>query len=109
MSWRNLKKAPSYGGRNYKLHLDGYDQTALFTGKSDKSARNFVFYYDETVLTAIRYKQFKVTFSAKMDGHWDNPLETLGRPADHQSAAWIRSSGSGAMSTASTRSTRPGS
>jgi arylsulfatase A-like enzyme len=75
-----LKKGESYGGRTYKLHLDGFDQTALFTGKSNESARNFVFYYDETVLTAIRYKQFKVTFSAKMDGHWDDPLENLGRP-----------------------------
>ena len=75
-----LKKGESYSGRNYKLHLDGFDQTSLFTGKSNESARNFVFYYDETVLTAIRYKQFKVTFSAKMDGHWDDPLQNLGRP-----------------------------
>jgi arylsulfatase A-like enzyme len=75
-----LKKGEKYGARSYKLHLDGFDQTALFTGKSNESARNFVFYYDETVLTAIRYKQFKVTFSAKMDGHWDDPLENLGRP-----------------------------
>ena len=81
-----LKKGASYGGRNYKLHLDGFDQTALFTGKSDKSARNFVFYYDETVLTAIRYKQFKVTFSAKMDGHWDDPLRESRPAADHQPA-----------------------
>ena len=48
-----------------RLHLDGYDQTALFSGKSDSSRADFVFYYDETVLTAIRYKQFKITFSAK--------------------------------------------
>ena len=57
-----------------------YDQTDLFTGKSEKSARNFVFYYDETVLTAIRYQQFKVTFSAKMGERWDNPLQSFGRP-----------------------------
>ena len=75
-----LKKGESYGGRTYKLHLDGFDKTALFTGKSNESARNFIFYYDETMLTAIRYKQFKITFSAKMDGHWDDPLENLGRP-----------------------------
>ena len=30
-----LKNGATYGGRNYKLHLDGYDQTALFSGKSD--------------------------------------------------------------------------
>ena len=75
-----LKKGATFGGRNYKLHLDGFDQTALFTGQSDKSARNFVFYYDETALTAIRYQQFKITFSAKFDGHWDDPLQNLGRP-----------------------------
>jgi arylsulfatase len=75
-----LRKGATYGSRSYELHLDGYDQTALFSGKSDQSARNFVFYYDETVLTAIRYKQFKITFSAKFDGHWDDPLQSLGRP-----------------------------
>jgi arylsulfatase len=75
-----LKSGACYGGRNYKLHLDGYDQTGLFSGQSDQSTRNFVFYYDETALTAIRYKQFKVTFSAKFNGKWDGPLENLGRP-----------------------------
>jgi arylsulfatase A-like enzyme len=76
----SLKKGTSLGGRNYKLHLDGYDQTVLFTGKADQSARNFIFYYDETVLTAIRYRQFKVTFSTKFNGKWDGVLENLGRP-----------------------------
>ncbi len=50
------------------------------TGKSDKSNRKFIFYYDETVLTAIRYQQFKITFSEKEGGHWDDPLLNLGRP-----------------------------
>lgn len=75
-----LKEGASYGGRDYKVHLDGFDQTALFSGNSEESARNFVFYYDETVLTAIRYKQFKVTFSAKFGDRWDSPLEHFGRP-----------------------------
>ena len=75
-----LKNGATYGGRNYKLHLDGYDQTALFSGKSTASSRSFVFYYDETVLTAIRYKQFKITFSTKFNGKWDGALENLGRP-----------------------------
>ena len=51
----------------------------LFTGKSDKSVRNFIFYYDETVLTAIRYRQFKITFWEKA-GNWEDPLLNLGRP-----------------------------
>jgi arylsulfatase len=75
-----LKQGATVGGRTFKVYLDGYDQTSLFTGRSEQSVRSFVFYYDETNLTAIRYKQFKVTFSAKFGGHWDNPLESLGRP-----------------------------
>lgn len=75
-----LQKGARYGDRDYKLHLDGFDQTDLMTGQSAKSARDFVFYYDETVLAAIRYRQFKLTFSAKLDGHWDDPLQNLGRP-----------------------------
>jgi len=75
-----LKTGATFGGHSYKVHLDGFDQTALFAGQNDKSARNFIFYYDETTLTAIRYNQFKVTFSAKLDGHWDDPLLILGRP-----------------------------
>jgi arylsulfatase A-like enzyme len=75
-----LKRGASFGGTAYKVHLDGYDQTALFTGKSEQSARKFIFYYDETVLTAIRYAQFKIVFSAKFNGKWDGTLENLGRP-----------------------------
>ena len=75
-----LKQGATYNDTKYKVHLDGFDQTALFTGKSEQSARNFLFYYDETVLTAIRYKQFKITFSLKDSGRWDNPLLGLGRP-----------------------------
>jgi arylsulfatase len=55
-----LAKGASYGSRSYKVHLDGFDETALLTGKSPESARKFIFYYDETVLTAIRFKQFPV-------------------------------------------------
>ena len=75
-----LLNGAKYGERDYKVHLDGFDQTDLMTGKSAKSSRDFVFYYDETTLSAIRYRQFKLTFSAKLDGHWDDPLENLGRP-----------------------------
>ncbi|MCA0402960.1 MAG: arylsulfatase [Proteobacteria bacterium] len=75
-----FKKGTTINGRDYRLHLDGIDQTPFFTGQTEQSSRNFVFYYDEDVLAAIRYKQFKVTFSMKKDGYWDNPLENLGRP-----------------------------
>jgi arylsulfatase A-like enzyme len=76
-----LRAGTTYGSSNYKLHLDGYDQTALFSGKSEVSPRNYIYYYDETVLTAIRYRQFKITFSAKMgENRWDTPLQNYSRP-----------------------------
>jgi len=75
-----LQQGAKYGSMEYRVHLDGFDQTELFTGKSEKSARDFVFYYDETTLAAVRYRQFKLTFSAKYQGNWDDPLENLGRP-----------------------------
>jgi arylsulfatase len=75
-----LAKGADYGGTSYKVHLDGFDQGAFFQGKSDKSNRKFEFYYDETVLTAVRYDAFKISFSIKEGGHWDDPLLGLGRP-----------------------------
>ena len=38
--------------RKHKVHLDGYNNLDLWTGKSEKSARREVFYYDETGLMA---------------------------------------------------------
>jgi arylsulfatase len=38
-----LAKGATFGGSKYKLHLDGFDQTAPFSGASDQSARAFVF------------------------------------------------------------------
>ena len=75
-----LLTGATYNGQAYKLHLDGFNQAELFTGKAEKSARDFEFYYDETTLTAIRYKQYKITFSAKMGERWDDPLENFSRP-----------------------------
>ena len=104
-----LKKGASFGGRNYKLHLDGYDQTALFTGKSEQSARNFVFYYDETVLTAIRYKQFKITFSAKFDGQLGRSAGESRAAADHEPADGPVRASEGRRQSAICRNTRHGS
>ncbi len=75
-----LLAGTSYNGQNYKLHLDGYNQTELFTGKSASSARNFVLYDDESTLTAIRFKQYKISFAVKFGERWDDPLENLSRP-----------------------------
>jgi arylsulfatase A-like enzyme len=49
------------GGRTYKNHLDGYDQTDLLTGKGP-SKRHEVFYFAEANLGAIRIDDFKFQF-----------------------------------------------
>jgi arylsulfatase len=61
------------GQTTYKVHLDGYDNTALWTGKSKKSARREYFYYDETDLMALRVDDWKLSFGVKKEGIWWNP------------------------------------
>lgn len=50
-------------GRNYKVHLDGYNMLPMLTGETDKSPRNEVFYFADTgELTALRYNDWKLIF-----------------------------------------------
>ena len=50
-------------GHNFKVHLDGYDQTDLLTGKGP-GARNEIFYFDAGGnLNALRYKDWKISFT----------------------------------------------
>src|ERR1700750_1445603 len=56
-----LKAGKQLGDRTYKVHLDGYDQTDLITGKGP-SARHEIFYFGESSLGAIRIDDFKYRF-----------------------------------------------
>ena len=56
-----LAKGTTISGTTYKNHLDGYDQTALITGKGP-SARNEVYYFAESTLGAVRIDDFKYRF-----------------------------------------------
>jgi len=50
-------------GRNYRVHLDGYNVLPLLTGKAEKSPRNEIFYFsDDGDLTALRYQDWKMIF-----------------------------------------------
>jgi Arylsulfatase A and related enzymes len=64
-----LMKGHTMNGTKYKVHLDGYDQTALWTGKG-KSARREIYYYDETDLMAIRVDAWKMHIGVKPKGLW---------------------------------------
>jgi arylsulfatase A-like enzyme len=60
------------GDMTYKVHLDGYNNLDLWSGKTDKSARREYFYYDEADLMAIRVDHWKLAFGVKKDGTWWN-------------------------------------
>jgi len=58
------------GSLTYKVHLDGYNNLDLWTGKTEKSARREFFYYDETDLMAIRVDGWKMHIGVKHNGDW---------------------------------------
>jgi arylsulfatase len=62
-----LKKGKKIGDREYKVHLDGYNQMDLFTGKGP-SKRHEIFYFAESTLGAVRIDDFKYSFITQPNG-----------------------------------------
>jgi arylsulfatase A-like enzyme len=62
-----LKAGKQLGGRTYKVHLDGYDQTDLITGKGP-SKRHEIYYFTETTLSAVRIDDYKYRFTDQPSG-----------------------------------------
>ena len=56
-----LKKGKQLGDQTYKVHLDGYNQLDLLTGKG-ASKRHEVFYFTESTLAAVRVDDYKYRF-----------------------------------------------
>ena len=50
-------------GREYRVHLDGYNILPMLTGETDTSPRSEIFYFsDDGDLTALRYADWKLIF-----------------------------------------------
>ena len=62
-----LKQGKQLGDRNYKVHLDGYNQMDLITGKGP-SKRHEIFYFTESTLGAVRIDDFKYRFIDQPNG-----------------------------------------
>ena len=60
------------GEVTYKVHLDGYNNLAHWTGESEKSARRENFYYDETDFMALRVDAWKMHIGVKKEASWWN-------------------------------------
>jgi arylsulfatase A-like enzyme len=73
-----LKAGKELNGQNYKVHLDGYDQTSMITG-SGKSNRHEIWYFAESTLGAARIDDYKYTFK-EQPGGWLGDTVTLGAP-----------------------------
>jgi arylsulfatase len=66
----DLLKGQKIGSMTYKVHLDGYNNLDLWTGKTEKSARREIYYYDETDLMALRVDGWKMHIGVKPRGLW---------------------------------------
>jgi arylsulfatase A-like enzyme len=62
-----LKQGKQLAGQSYKVHLDGYNQLDLITGKA-ASARHEIFYFTEGTLSAVRINDYKYRFTDQPSG-----------------------------------------
>lgn len=57
-------------GRDFKVHLDGYNFMPFFSGKEKKSPRDSIMYFDQGGnLNAIRWNDWKLSFATSGDGN----------------------------------------
>ncbi len=71
-------------GRDYKVHLDGYNMVPYFKGEVEESPRKEFFYWsDDGNLTGLRFDRWKMVFmEQRAHGFevWQEPLVTLRVP-----------------------------
>jgi len=85
-----LKTGYTANGRSYKVHLDGYDQSAFLREVSGTAARNngtksardrFLYADDDALLVGMRQGDYKYVFSEQRKegtmGVWAEPFTTL--------------------------------
>jgi len=72
-------------GRDYRVHLDGYNILPLLTGETEESPRKEVFYFtDDGDLSALRYNDWKIMFLEQKEWAtfraWVEPYTELRAP-----------------------------
>jgi arylsulfatase A-like enzyme len=78
-----LLKGKRVNGRNYKVHLDGYNLMPALKGEGDWPRKEFIYWTDDGQVAALRYDNWKVTFlaqNAKGLKVWQQPFEELRAP-----------------------------
>ncbi|WP_370296181.1 arylsulfatase [Poseidonocella sp. HB161398] len=80
-----LLEGTTIDGKEYKNHLDGFNQLPYLTGETDEGARDAFFYFnDDGEMVALRYENWKVVFQEqRAEGTlriWAEPFTKLRVP-----------------------------
>lgn len=70
----NIKEKMASGfaanGKNFKVHLDGYDFVPYFKGQTKKGPRDVIYYFDQGGnLNAVRWNDWKTSFAINSPGN----------------------------------------
>ena len=70
-------------GRDYKVHLDGYNLMPALKGEAAWPRKDFIYWTDDGSVAALRYNNWKISF-LKQNAHglhvWIQPFEELRAP-----------------------------
>ncbi len=78
-----LLKGETVNGRDYKVHLDGYDLAPALKGEGEWPRKEFLYWTDDGSVAALRYDSWKVSFlEQKAEGLkvWQEPFTELRAP-----------------------------
>ncbi len=80
-----LKKGHEAAGKNFKVHIDGYNLLPYLTGEEEQSPRKgFIYFSDDGDLVALRFDNWKVVFMEQRSpgtlALWAEPFTTLRVP-----------------------------
>ena len=78
-----LLRGMKVGEKTFKVHLDGYNVTDTFAGKSPNPRHEFFYFNDDGSLVALRFNQWKLVFQEQR-AHgfdvWQDPFVELRLP-----------------------------
>jgi arylsulfatase len=78
-----LLKGADFGGKNFKVHLDGYNQRDVLAGTGEGKRKEYFYWTDDGNLACLRYDRWKMVFmEQRAEGLdvWQDPLITLRFP-----------------------------
>jgi len=79
----DLLEGRTSGGRDYKVHLDGYNLIPALSGEGEWPRHEFLYWTDDGSVAALRYNNWKITF-LRQDHEgiavWTQPYTVLRAP-----------------------------